>query len=241
MLDCLYEDFPGLRAVVGDKRFHDLSVAYLTKYPSRTYSLRDLGDRLEKFLTKERRWISAHHDLALEVVRLEWAHIVAFDSEEFPPVDIDALLGGGDPAKLRLGLQPYLSFLACEYPIDNFMVSVRRREQPQGEASNAVAERTPRKIVKKFKLPTPEKNFLVVHRNDYSVWYKRLDPEAFLILTALKKGLSLQVACERAFRRRKDDPTFPATLRTWFTQWASFGWFLSRGIKVPGPASYEYG
>ena len=227
LLDCLYEDFPGLRAVIGDKRFHELSIAYLTKYPSNSYSLSDLGNRLEKFLTRQPHWIAPHQKLAGEVLRLEWAHIVAFDGEELPPIEIDALLDGGDPATLRLAFQPHITFLACEYPVDNFVVSVRRREEPKGEASNAVAESAPRAKAKKVKLPKPEKIFLAVHRSDYSVWYKRLEPEAYLICAALQKGLTLQAACERALRRRKGDEDFGATLQKWFAQWASFGWFCA--------------
>lgn len=227
LLDCLYDDFPGLRALMGDKRFHEMSIAYLTKYPSNSYTLRDLGDRLEKFLRKESHWIAPHQKLALDIVRLEWAHIVAFDGAALPPLEIDALLDGGDPAKLRLGFQPFISFLACDYPVDNFVVTVRRREEPKGEASNAVTERVTRKKVKKPKLPKPEKIFLAVHRLEYSVWYKRLDPEAYLICSALQKGLPLQKACERAFRRKKADENFGATLQAWFAQWAAFGWFCA--------------
>jgi putative DNA-binding protein len=227
LLDCLYEDFPGLRALIGDKRFHALSIAYLTKYPSNSYTLRDLGNRLEKFLIKEPHWTARHPKLARDLVRLEWAHIVAFDGEALPPLEIDALLDGGDPAKLRLAFQPYLTFLACDYSVDDFILAVRRRVEPQGEASNAVTERVPRKSAKKIKLPGPEKIFLAVHRIDNSVWYKRLEPEAYLICSALQKGLPLQAACERALRRRKTDENFGATLQNWFAQWAAFGWFCA--------------
>ncbi|MCE0521761.1 MAG: DNA-binding domain-containing protein [Methylacidiphilales bacterium] len=227
LLDCLYEDFPGLRTVIGDERFHAMSVAYLTKYPSNSYALRDLGDRLEKFLVKEPRWTASHPRLARDIVRLEWAHIVAFDGEALPPLEVDALLDGGDPAKLHLGFQPHITFLACDYPVDNFILAVRRREEPQGEASNAVSERSPRKRAKKLKLPKPGKMFLAVHRSENSVWYKRLEPEAYLICTALQKGITLQKACERAFRSKKQDNNFSATLRNWFEQWAAFGWFCS--------------
>ena len=227
LLDSLYEDFPGLRALIGDDRFHKLSIAYLEKYPSDTFSLRDLGYRMEKFLAREPKWMRPNPKLARDLVRLEWAHIVAFDGEERPPLEIDALLDGGDPAKLRLGLQPFITFLACDYPVDDFIISVRRREEPQGEASNAVAERTKRKTAKKLKLPKPEKIWLAVHRSDHSVYYKPLDREAYVICSALQKGLPLQTACERAFRLRKGDPNFGATLQAWFAQWASFGWFCS--------------
>jgi len=227
LLDSLYEDFPGLRALIGNDRFHKMSIAYLSKYPSRTFSLRDLGDRMEKFLAKEPKWMRPNPKLALELVRFEWAHIVAFDGEALAPLEIDALLDGGDPAKLRLAFQPYITFLACDYPVDDFIISVRRREEPRGEASNAVTERAQRKSTKKLKLPKPEKIFLAVHRSENSVYYKRLEPEAYLICSALRKGQTLQTACERAFRLRKGDANFGATLQTWFAQWASFGWFCA--------------
>jgi hypothetical protein len=227
LLDSLYEDFPGLRALIGDDRFHKLSIAYLTKYPSRTFSLRDLGDRMEKFLAREPKWMAPNPKLARDIVRLEWAHIVAFDGDAQPPLEIDALLDGGDPAELRLGIQPHISFLACDYPADDFIIKVRRRTEPAGEASNAVAERVARKAAKKIKLPTAEKIWLAVHRSENSVYYKRLEQEAWIICSALQKGLPLQTACERAFRRRKMDPAFGTTLQTWFAQWASFGWFCS--------------
>jgi hypothetical protein len=225
LLDCLYEDFPGLRSLIGDERFHKMSIAYLTKYPSNSYTLRDLGNRLEKFLAREPKWIAPHQKLARDIVRLEWAHIVAFDAEELPPLEIDALLDSGDPAKLRLGFQPYLTFLSCDYPVDDYIITIRRREEPQGEASNAVAERVVRRKMKKIKVPGPEKCCIVVHRHNSSVWYKRLTPEAYAICTALQKGLPLQAACERAFRRKKMDENFGAKLQAWFAQWASFGWF----------------
>jgi len=196
-----------------------------TKCPSNSYSLRDLGNRLAKFLVREPHWLAPHQKLGRDLVRLEWAHIVAFDGEELPPLEIDALLDSGDPATVRLAFQPYLTFLSCDYPVDDYIISVRRRAEPQGKASNAVAEQISRKKAKKVKLPNPEKSFIVVHRHEHAVWYKRLTPEAYAICSALQKGLPLQTACERAFRRKKMDENFGATLQNWFAQWASFGWF----------------
>jgi Putative DNA-binding domain len=225
LLDCLYDDFPGLRALLGDHRFHDMCVAYLMKYPSDSFTLSQLGRRLEKFLQQEPHWTAKHPTLARDLARLEWAHIVAFDGEALPPLEVDELLDGGDPSTLRLAFQPYITFLACDYPVDDFVVTVRRREEPQGEASNAVAERLPRAKAKKIRLPAPKKIFLAVHRVDHSVWYKRLEPEAYAICAALQKGLTLQTACERALRRKKMDANFGETLQKWFAQWAAFGWF----------------
>jgi hypothetical protein len=224
LIDSFYEDFPGLRTLIGDKRFYDLSVAYLTKYPSRSFTLRDLGDRLEKFVARQPEWIAPHAALARDIIRLEWAHIAAFDGEDLPPLEIDALLDGGDPATLRLGFQPHVTFLACAYPVDNFILAVRRREEPRGEASNAMDERVKPERTRKVPRPKPEKIWLAIHRSEHVVYYKRLEREAYLICSALQKGLSLQAACEKAFRGRRADD-LGAKLQDWFAQWASFGWF----------------
>jgi hypothetical protein len=50
VLDALAEDFPVLRAVVGSRAFEQLSVEYLTAYPSRSFSLRNLGSKLAEWL-----------------------------------------------------------------------------------------------------------------------------------------------------------------------------------------------
>ncbi len=56
LLDCLYDDYPGLRAILGQSRFRRLSIAYLEKYPSDSFTLRNLGSRLEKFLLEHPEW-----------------------------------------------------------------------------------------------------------------------------------------------------------------------------------------
>ena len=53
---------------------------------------------------------------------------------------------------------PIITFLACDYPVDDFILAVRRREEPQGEASNAVAERVKRKTAKKAQTAQAGKN-----------------------------------------------------------------------------------
>jgi hypothetical protein len=228
LLDSLYEDFPGLRALLGDAKFHQLTIAYIDKYPSTSFTLRDLGQHMEKFLAKNPKWAQPHGKFARDLVRLEWAHILAFDGAELPPLEIDELLDGADPATLKLNLQPYLTLLACEYPVDDFLISVRRRDEPRGEASNAVAERMPRARTKKAKVPQPHKSYLAIHRQDQGVWYKRLDPAAYRILRALQKAETLQKAVERAAVRGKSAKDFPQTLQNWFAQWASFGWFCRK-------------
>ena len=115
LLDCLYEDYPGLLAVLGERKFLKLATAYLARYPSDSFALRDLGSRLEQFLRDEPQWSGPHQALALDMARFEWAQVVAFDgfpSHRSPPIEILDT----PPDKLRLGLQPYLSLLSSTTP-----------------------------------------------------------------------------------------------------------------------------
>ncbi|MDE3084518.1 MAG: putative DNA-binding domain-containing protein, partial [Verrucomicrobiota bacterium] len=79
VLDCFYDDCPALRTVLGEKKFGRLAETYLAKYPSRSFNLRNLCSRLEKFIREEPRFTAPHTELALDVARFEWAQIEAFD------------------------------------------------------------------------------------------------------------------------------------------------------------------
>ncbi len=229
LIDCFYEDFPGLRTLLGDRTFSAMTEAYLHRHRSRSFTLRNLGQDLEKFLEEEPHWTEKQPVLARDLVRLEWAHIVAFDGEALPPLEIDDLLGQ-DPAMLRLGLQPHLTLLTCSFPVDTFLIATRRRDEPQGGASHAVAERQRRKGTKKVPRPREKQTWLAVHRHGHSVYYKRLEPAAYALLAALRAGRTLAQACEEAAPLAVGD--FAAQLREWFTQWATFGWFAAAEVPA---------
>ncbi|HYL62838.1 MAG TPA: DUF2063 domain-containing protein, partial [Candidatus Methylomirabilis sp.] len=93
-------------------------------------------------------------------------------------------------------------------------------------ASNAFSERQKRKRVRAVAKLNPAQIFLAVHRIDNSVYFRRLDPEEFAVLTALQQGKSLGAAVDAAFRRSAVAPEErPSTVQTWFQTWASLGWF----------------
>ncbi len=52
VLGALAEDFPALRSVVGARAFEAMCVAYLGEYPSRSFSLRNLGSHLAEWLAR---------------------------------------------------------------------------------------------------------------------------------------------------------------------------------------------
>jgi hypothetical protein len=227
ILDCLYDDYPGLRAILGERRFHDLRVAYLTKYPSASFTLRNLGGRLEQFLREEPRWTSPRQEICLEMARFEWAQIVAFDGPAKPALAPGDLLNSR-PSKLRLGLQPYLSLLELSWPLDDFVMAVKKRDVAlRSEASNAISERDGKHATHRPRLPRREPAFIAVHRHENDLYYKRLDAIQFRLLSALRDGATLQRACQQALAS-EDDPSLATRIGDWFRVWTELGWFCKR-------------
>jgi Putative DNA-binding domain len=225
VLSALGEDFPGLCAVLGQHRFDAMAKAYLIANPSRSFTLRNLGSRLESWLRKNPKWAGTNQALALDIVRLEWADIEAFDGAAelaLRPEDLSSAAG----PKLKLTLQPYVRLLSFRYPVDDLLLEVRKEDDDTDFASNAFTERKKRKRVRAVAKLKPAQIFLAVHRIDYSVYFRRLDEEEFSILTALRQGKTLSAAVESAFRKSNIAPEQrPLNVQTWFQTWSTLGWF----------------
>src|SRR5205807_7246786 len=65
LIDCLYDDYPGLLAVLGPKKFHRLVIEYLDANPSRSFTLRNLGSRLEAFVVEHPELTAPRTQLAI--------------------------------------------------------------------------------------------------------------------------------------------------------------------------------
>ena len=227
LLSSMIEDFPGLRAVLGDRRFDAMCKAYIVDCPSRSFTLRNLGAQLESWLRKHPHWAGPKHALAVDIARLEWADIEAFDGAAEPVLRPENL-GSDAGANLRLKLQPYVRLLDLKYPVDDLLLEVRKEDEDTDFASNAFQERHKRKRVQAVAKLKPAAIFLAVHRVDDSVYFRRIEREEFAILSALRSGKTLSQAIEAAFKKSKVPVQGrAAALQEWFQNWSTLGWFCS--------------
>ncbi len=222
LIDSFYEDNPGLRAALGDRKFNQLAIAYLTKHPSRSFTLRNLCGQLETFIRREPRWTAPHTALALDIARFEWAQTVTFD-EAMRPVLTAADFGRTDPSRLRLGLQPHVTLLALQHPVDTYVIAVKKRDSLRSEASNATTSARHAARTRKVARPRRERLWLAVHRVENRMYYKRLEAPAFKILVALRDGQPLVRAVAAAGRG-----VTPAQVQDWFALWMQLGWICRR-------------
>ena len=223
LLDSLWDDFPGLRAIIGLRAFNKLSRAYLAERPSESFTMRNLGRHLAEWLETHPEYAGKNPSLALDMVRLEWAHIVAFDGQGEPVLGPEDLLEVNTGMTFRL--QPYLTLLDLRYPVDDLRLQVNDLPEGHAGASNAVLRHKERRVVRRYSLK-PEPVYVAVHRLDDVVFYKRLDPPEFRLLQALAAGKPVGEAIDSVY----EDSAQPldeirAQMEEWFASWSHNGWF----------------
>jgi hypothetical protein len=227
LLSSLAEDFPGLQAVLGNRRFEALCKAYLVARPSRSFTLRNLGRDLEPWLRKNPQWAGSKQAIALDMVRLEWADIEAFDGavlEPLQPAGVAKSAGGN----LHLNLQPYVQLLKFHYPVDELVLEIKKFNNDTEFLSNAFRERRKRKRVSAVAKLKPKTIFLAVHRVDYSVYFRRMTAEEYGLLVAIRKGKTLGQAIDATFSKHsKTSATDLELVTDWFQNWSNLGWFCA--------------
>jgi hypothetical protein len=157
------------------------------------------------------------------MARLEWAQIEAFDNEAKPPLTMDSLLEI-DPARTRLQLQPHMTLLELSHPVDEFLVQVKRADRLRDEASNAMEAhpaRLRRRLRRRLK---PAKVFLAVHRHKDTVYYKRLEPGAYAVLSAFRPKATIAEACLQLGAVEGAAADLGGKIKSWFESWAALGW-----------------
>jgi hypothetical protein len=225
LIAAVSEDFPALNAILGPKRFDELILNYLKQNPSTSFTLRDLGAKLPSWLDHHPEVTGAHQDLAVDVARLEWAYIEAFDSATMPPLD-ERDLAALQPTSV-LALQPHLQLLALRYAAEKVVLTVHKNKPDVDIVSNAVIER---KTSRQVRLPKPRRSptYLVVHRYRNSVYYRRIDREAFLLLSAIREGKPLAIVVDKAFCQSGLLPSMQAEkIHQYFVHAAELGWLIA--------------
>jgi hypothetical protein len=231
VLSCFAEDFPGLRSIIGSSKFERLMRAYLTDCPSVSFTLRNLGSRLEAWLRSNPQWIAPRETLALDMVRLEWAHIEAFDGGYEPTLRLADVESGG--LELRIALQPYIRLLELTYPVDDLLIEVHDDEVDSDTSSNAARTRQLRSRVRRYTQPDPKRVYLAVHRMNDSVYYKRLQAESFRMLRALSKQIPLDETIDMAFfSSAMPEYERVIAIQHWFANWAELGWFCRPTLRL---------
>ncbi|HUN88128.1 MAG TPA: putative DNA-binding domain-containing protein [Terriglobales bacterium] len=214
VISSMADDFDGLRAVLGEKQFQKLVVAYLNDCPSTSFTLRNLGSKLEEWLTGHRDYAADRFGIALDMVKLGWAEVETFDSEGCRPVTADDIAQMGDDPFLRL--QPYIRLLELTHPVHDLLLKLRQRRRDDEAPMRKLPARS---------LPGSQQTFVAVHRQENSVYFKDLDATAFAMLRLFQSGSTVSHAIESTNWEERGIDEISAAVREYFANWAGLGWF----------------
>jgi hypothetical protein len=198
LLEALASDYPGLLDYLGSESFHDLMRRYVRRYPSRSYTLNRLGDRLPEFIQKygKVRRTGFVEDLAT----LELTQTLVFDDLETPALTAEQI--AAVPADLwesaRLEPIAALRLVALRYPVHSYLEAMH-----EGKRRPVIRRRN---------------TWLAVYRREYAVHWLPLERAEHRLLEALTKGRKLGRAISAARPTEK-------SLRAWFERWTSAGLF----------------
>jgi hypothetical protein len=205
MSEALESDYPALAHFLGEQSFRELVRGYVDAFPSRSYTLNRLGDRLPEYVASAPGVPRPAfcHDLA----RLELAVTQVFDAQETPRLREAEVAAVPPEAWERARLEPVAAFrlLALRYNANAYLQSVRDDDHDH-----------PR--------PRQKDCWLAVYRRDYAVYRLELGRAAHDLLADLAAGTRLGPAVARALAQGRRVPREEQLYR-WFRQWVAEGLF----------------
>jgi hypothetical protein len=212
LIECLHEEFPALRLLVGDQVFDLFAGAYIADRPPRCYSLYELGAGFADFLEATRPADSAGPG-SLEAIPASLARLERAISEAQRAVGIETLRDAALPVdallplspELRLRLPDTVRLLHLDFDFAATLAAARQGERP-GQ-------------------PPARDTFVAVARSHYRVRVHAVTPSRFAWLRALGyRGVAMRDAVATAARLSSQDAgAILADLLTWLPSAAAAG------------------
>jgi hypothetical protein len=212
--ESLGNDFPKLRSLLGAERFGRLVRDYLRACPSRTNSVRWVGDRLAEFLRRSPIW--SGEPILADMADFEWALAGAFDAADAAPAGADdfALVPGPAWPSLRFDLHPSARIVMLSTDAPSVWLAIDRGDPPRPAP--------------------PETGTWLVWRIDLEVKFRRLETDEAGALARLESGADFAILCEAlAEAAGPDKAAYRAAelLRGWIDSG------LIAGIRADAPLS----
>jgi hypothetical protein len=224
LVDCLHEEFPTLLHALGEETFDEFAIAYLQRYPSRSYTLNQLGVNFPRYLAESRpktghrkKGAASWPDFLIDLATLELTYNEVFDGpgvEGRRLLDVDHLQAIPPERWPEARLIPVccLRLLVLRYPVHKYLKAVRQEKNPA--------------------FPKPRTTLLAVTRRQYVIRRYEFSRRQYVLLEALVAGQPVGEAIRRAAEAAgpKVD-ALAGRLHEWFRAWTAEGFF--QAVELP--------
>lgn len=216
LLSILQENFPTLTRIFGYADFnHSIGMPFLTKYPSRHWSLSLLGKYLPNWV--DEYYVGQDKILISSIAEIDWAYQDLFFAPRsfYLPPSVDLL-------SKKLVIQPHLKLF--NFPFDVF--SLR---------SALLKEDVDFWLESDFPVLLKEKNyfFFLFRTQKNLIFYKEVEEAQWIFLHFISKGLSINETCdllEKQERRICDQ--VESSLEQWIQEWINEKWLIPYSLLL---------
>lgn len=247
LIDCLVEDYPGVRHGVGPDPFYDLVRAYIAARPSTHFSLNEFGAEFADFLRDDAEDLE-HREFLVQLATLERTECELFDEPPGRPLTTEELLAVPPDrwAQARLQVVDSLRLLKFEHPVHEYLTRVEQETAPApGSIPDTLGQRQGVRSHSPVHEPSAAGNegttraagnladdtglyWVVVYRDGYAVRRMELDRQQAALLTAIMRGERLAAALETASDPALADPEhLQQNVSQWFRDWTSECFFAA--------------
>ena len=171
LYDTLADDYPKLRAALGEDRFGDVVTRFLRAHPPTSFTLRDAGLALPAFLRGgDPAW-------AADLAALERARIEVFDGPDAVPLAQDRVAGLGEALpELVLAWVPSSVVVPLAFTVDDVWSAIEDGQPP-------------------FE-PAQDERVVLVWRRDIAVLHRTLDADEARLAPQIARGTRFAEVCD---------------------------------------------
>jgi hypothetical protein len=185
LVEVLGNDFPAVKALLGEAEFDRMARAYLAAHPSRGFSVRSFGDALAEFLRETPSY--AERPALADMAAFEGALADAFDAADAEPIGIE------DLARMPAPAWPSLTF---QFHPSARLLSLRTQAPEAWSEQNEGRPSTD---------PAAREGHWLVWRQALEVKYRRLDQDESAALRAAIEGDDFSALCEVLLEQGSED------------------------------------
>lgn len=184
----LHEDYPGLRALLGDERFEALIGDYVTANPPKDRNARWYTTGLPDFIRAHPQW--REDPRALSMALFERAIVDAFDAPDAEPLTIQALgsFAAEESPRLVFAFHPSLVLLRLSPGVFAAYQALNTESEADGGEEGAAPSAA----------PEGDYEAVAVWRCNEESVYRELEPDEDLALNEARAGHAFGDICQMA-------------------------------------------